>query len=121
MPGRRLGRGQPNRPVVLRGKAAGPTSPILPIGTDGHVEATAQGTAVTSALPTGLTFDGTQFCLLSVSYGSGTPAPGTTITTPAGWTLVTQPDGTSTRDAVFWRFLQSGDLAPSFTLSTSRA
>jgi hypothetical protein len=94
---------------------------IAPIGTDGHVEASAQGTSVTSALPSGFTFDGTQLCLLQVSYGSGTPSPGTTITTPGGWTLLTQPVGTSTRIAVFWRFLQAGDSAPSFTLGATRS
>lgn len=91
---------------------------IAPVGTDGHTECTASGTAVTSALPTGFTFDGTQFCLLEVSHGSG--ATNTTITTPSGWTLLTQPAGSSTRLPVFWRFLQSGDTAPSFTLGTSR-
>jgi len=91
---------------------------VAPVGTDGHTECTASGTAVTSALPTGFTFNGTQLCLLEVSHGSG--ASNTTITTPAGWTLLTQPAGASTRLPVFWRFLQSGDTAPSFTLGTSR-
>jgi len=94
-------------------------SPILPIGVDGHVDATVQGTAVTSALPTGFTFDGTQFCLLEVSFGSGTTE--TTITTPSGWTKIPEVTGLSTKNVVFWRFLQLGDTAPTFTLSTSRA
>jgi len=91
---------------------------IAPAGTDGHTECTATGTAVTSALPTGLTLDGKTLCLIEVSHGSG--ASNTTITTPSGWTLLTQPAGASTRLPVFWRFLQSGDTAPSFTLGTSR-
>ncbi len=94
-------------------------SPILPIGVDGHVDATVQNTAVTSALPTGFTFDGTQFCLMEVSFGSGTTE--TTITTPSGWTKIPEVIGLSTKNVVFWRFLQLGDTAPSFTLSTSRA
>lgn len=93
--------------------------PIIQTGTDGHVEAAAQGTAVTSALPTGFTSDGTQFCLMTVAFGSG--GTETTITTPSGWTKIPEVTGLSTKVVVFWRFLQSGDTAPSFTLSTSRA
>src|SRR6266542_1407746 len=91
---------------------------IAKVGTDGHTECTASGTAVTSALPTSIT-DG-DLVLLEVSYGSVTGGSGTTITTPAGWNLLTQVTGTSTRIGVFWRFFVAGDAAPSFTLGTAR-
>lgn len=112
---------RPRVPVARLGSRLlrGAPGPIVQYGTDGHVEAAAQGTAVTSNLPTGFTLDGSQFCLMEVSFGSG--GTETTITTPSGWTKVTEVTGLSTKVVVFWRFLQSGDTAPSFTLSTSRA
>lgn len=91
---------------------------ITAVGTDGHTECTASGTAVTSALPTGITDN--DLVLIEVSHGSGTGGSGTTITTPSGWNLLTQVTGTSTRIGVFWRFFVTGDTAPSFTLGTSR-
>lgn len=93
-------------------------SVVTPAGTDGHVEAAAQGTAVTSALPTGV-IDG-DLILIEVAHGSGGP-PGTTITTPTGWNLLSNIDDGSAKAPVFWRFFVGGDAAPSFTLGTSRS
>ena len=104
---------QPPRNTVLPSP-----SPIIPVGVDGHVEPAAQGTAVTSQLPTGIV-DG-DLVFIEVCHGSGGP-PGTTITTPAGWTLLSNLDDGSTKLPTFWRFFVTGDAAPSFTLGTSRS
>lgn len=104
---------QPPRNTVLSSP-----SPIIPVGIDGHVDPVAQGTAVTSALPTGI-IDG-DLILIEVSHGSGGP-PGTTITTPVGWNLLSNLDDGSVKLPTFWRFFVTGDAAPSFTLGTSRS
>ena len=93
-------------------------SVVTPVGVDGHTEAAAQGTAVASALPTGLV--DLDLVLIEVSHGSGGP-PGTTITTPTGWNLLSNVDDGSSKLPVFWRFFVAGDAAPSFTLGTSRS
>lgn len=90
---------------------------ITAVGTDGTVSPVAQGTAVTSNLPSGVT--GADLMLMMVSFGSG--ATPTTINTPSGWTLLDNINGTSIETAIFYRFFVAGDSAPSFTLSTSRS
>lgn len=92
---------------------------ITPVGTDGTTAASAQGTAVTTAWPAGIT-DG-DCVLLEVSYGSGGTPTTISQTSGATMTLISDASDTSTRTATYLRFFATGDAAPSFTLSAARS
>jgi hypothetical protein len=109
----------PHRQVAWRPRPAGLVSPITKVGTDGTTAATAQGTAVTTAWPSGIT-DG-DLIILEVTYGSGGTPTTISQTSGATMTLVSDLSDTSIRTATYTRFFVSGDTAPGFTLSTARS
>jgi len=105
---------------LLRPLVTGAVSPIVKVGTDGTTAASAQGTAVTTAWPSGDFTDG-DLVVLEVTYGSGGTPTTISQTSGATMTLVSDLSDTSIRTATYTRFFVTGDTAPGFTLSTARS
>jgi hypothetical protein len=116
----RLPRARLGTRIIKPASAAGAVSPITKVGTDGTTAAAAQGTAVTTAWPTGDFTDG-DLIVLEVTYGSGGTPTTISQTSGATMTLISDLSDTSIRTATYTRFFVSGDTAPGFTLSTARS